>query len=448
MQGKKVQIISLGCPKNQVDSEVMASLLEKGGFRLTERRDDASVVLINTCAFILPAKEEAIEEILAAALWKKGAAGRRIVVAGCLPQRYGNELAESLPEVDLFLGISDVPEIDRRLEMLFAGEKGKNGCAVIGKPTFLMNASHKRIISTPAGSAYLKIAEGCSNTCSYCVIPSIRGKARSRATDDILKEAEELASQGVRELILIAQDTTAYGRDLREKASLSRLLRELASIEGIAWIRLLYLYPGRITQELLRTIADEEKICKYLDIPIQHSDDSLLRAMRRGGNSAQLRAVIARAREIIPGVALRTSLIVGFPGETSHRFENLLSFVREIRFDHLGAFPYCREEGSRAAGLPARISEKEKQRRQDILMEEQAFISREINNSLIGSVQEVLVEGKSEREDYPLTGRCRRQAPEIDGITYLRGGKTKIGQIVSCRITAADDYDLFAEIII
>jgi len=448
VQAKKVQIISLGCPKNQVDSEVMASLLEKGGFRLTERRDDASVVLINTCAFILPAKEEAIEEILAAALWKKGAAGRRIVVAGCLPQRYGNELAESLPEVDLFLGISDVPEIDRRLEMLFAGEKGKNGCAVIGKPTFLMNASHKRIISTPAGSAYLKIAEGCSNTCSYCVIPSIRGKARSRATDDILKEAEELASQGVRELILIAQDTTAYGRDLREKASLSRLLRELASIEGIAWIRLLYLYPGRITQELLRTIADEEKICKYLDIPIQHSDDSLLRAMRRGGNSAQLRAVIARAREIIPGVALRTSLIVGFPGETSHRFENLLSFVREIRFDHLGAFPYCREEGSRAAGLPARISEKEKQRRQDILMEEQAFISREINNSLIGSVQEVLVEGKSEREDYPLTGRCRRQAPEIDGITYLRGGKTKIGQIVSCRITAADDYDLFAEIII
>ncbi|MCK9364281.1 MAG: 30S ribosomal protein S12 methylthiotransferase RimO [Syntrophales bacterium] len=447
VKGKKVQIISLGCPKNQVDSEVMASLLEKGGFRLTERREDAAVILINTCAFILPAKEEAIEEILSAALWKKGAAGRRIVVAGCLPQRYGSELAESLPEVDLFLGISDVPEIDRRLKMLFAGEKGKNGCAVIGKPTFLMNAAHKRIISTPAGSAYLKIAEGCSNSCSYCVIPSIRGKARSRGIDDIIQEAEELASQGVRELILIAQDTTAYGRDLREKTSLSRLLRELAEIDGISWIRLLYLYPGRITPELLRTIAEGKKICKYIDIPIQHSDDSILAAMRRGGNSAQLRSVIARAREIIPGVALRTSLIVGFPGETPRRFENLLSFVREIRFDHLGAFPYCREEGSKAASLPVRISELEKQRRRDILMEEQAFISREINTRLIGSVQEVLVEGKSERDDFPMTGRCRRQAPEIDGITYLKGGNAKIGQIFSCRITASDDYDLFAEII-
>lgn len=447
MRGKKVQIISLGCPKNQVDSEVMAALLEKGGFRLTERRDDASVILINTCAFILPAKEEAIEEILAAALWKKGAAGRRIVVTGCLPQRYGNELAGSLPEVDLFLGISEVPEIDRRLKMLFAGEKGKNGCAVIGEPTFLMNAANKRVISTPAGSAYLKIAEGCSNSCSYCVIPSIRGKARSRAIDDILAEAEELASRGVRELILISQDTTAYGRERRDKTSLSKLLRELVLIGGISWIRLLYLYPSRITQELLCTIAEEEKVCKYLDIPIQHSDDSILAAMRRGGNSAQLRGIIARAREIIPDVALRTSLIVGFPGETPRRFENLLSFVREISFDHLGAFPYCREEGSRAAGLPARISEREKQRRRDIVMEEQAMISREINSRLIGSVQEVLVEAKSERADFPGIGRCRRQAPEIDGITYFKGGNPSIGQLVSCRITGADDYDLFAEII-
>jgi len=425
----------------------MASLLENGGFRLTDRREEAAVILINTCAFILPAKEEAIEEILAAALWKKGVAGRRIVVTGCLPQRYGSELAESLPEVDLFLGISEVPEIARRLEGLFAGENRGNGCAAIGKPTFLMTAAHKRIISTPAGSAYLKIAEGCSNSCSYCVIPSIRGKARSRSIDDILREAEELASHGVRELILISQDTTAYGRDLRNKTSLSRLLRELVSIDGILWIRLLYLYPARITQELLRTIAEEEKVCKYIDIPIQHSDDSILAAMRRGGNSAQLSDVIARARELIPGVALRTSLIVGFPGETPRRFENLLSFIRQIRFDHLGAFPYCREEGSKAACLPARISEREKERRRDILMEEQAFISREINSRLIGSVQAVLVEGKSEREDYTITGRCRRQAPEIDGITYLRGGNPKIGQIVSCRIIDADDYDLFAEII-
>jgi ribosomal protein S12 methylthiotransferase len=447
VKGKRVHILSLGCPKNLVDSEVMAALLEKRGCLLTNSPEEASVILINTCAFILPAKEEAIEEILAAAQWKKGGAERRLVVTGCLPQRYGSELAEALPEVDLFLGISEVPEIDRHLEILLAGEGCKASRTSIGRPTFLMDADYKRIVSTPAGSAYLKISEGCSNSCSYCVIPSIRGKARSRSIDDILKEAQGLAANGVRELILIAQDTTAYGVDRRDKPSLSRLLRELAAIDGISWIRLLYLYPSRITEELLSTIAEEEKVCNYLDMPIQHSDDAILAAMRRGDDSASLRRVIARAREIIPTVALRTSLIVGFPGETIRRFENLLSFVREIRFDHLGAFPFYQEEGSRAASLPARISKREKQRRRDILMEEQSSISREINSRLTGSVQEVLVEAASERDDYPQTGRCRRQAPEIDGITYLTGGSPKVGQIITCRITAADDYDLFAEVI-
>jgi ribosomal protein S12 methylthiotransferase len=430
-----------------VDSEVMAAVLEKRGCLLTNSPEEAAVILINTCAFILPAKEEAIEEILAAAEWKKRGEDRRLVVVGCLPQRYGSQLVEALPEVDLFLGISEVPEIARHLERLFAGEGRKTSRATIGRPTFLMNADNKRIISTPAGSAYLKISEGCSNACSYCVIPSIRGKARSRSIDDILKEAQELALQGVRELILIAQDTTAYGLDRKDKPSLSRLLRELAAIDGIFWIRLLYLYPSRITVELLSTIADEEKICNYLDMPIQHSDDAILTAMRRGDNNASLRRVIAMAREIIPTVALRTSLIVGFPGETVRRFENLLSFAREIRFDHLGAFPFYQEEGSPAASLTARISKREKQRRRDVVMEEQSFISREINSRLIGSVQEVIVEAKSGRDDYPHTGRCRRQAPEIDGITYIAGGSPQVGQIVSCRITAADDYDLFSEVI-
>ena len=447
MKEKKVYIISLGCPKNQVDSEVMASALTAKGFQLTPRRDDASIILINTCAFILPAKEEAIEEILEAALWKKGSPDRHLVVTGCLPQRYKKQLSEALPEVDIFLGISEVPDIGLHLGMLLSGKKQKIRRMVVGKPTFLMNAANKRIISTPPGSAYIKISEGCSNNCSFCVIPSIRGKARSRKMGDILDEAFELASRGVREIIVIAQDTTAYGLDLKEKPSLSMLLAEIAKIKDIAWIRLLYLHPVRITEKLLCTIANEEKICDYLDIPVQHSDDSILKAMRRYGNSSFLRQVISQARDIIPGVAIRTSLIVGFPGETPRRFENLLSFVQEIRFDHLGVFPYSREEGSHAASFPSRISEREKLRRREILMEEQAIISSNINNRLIGSQQAVLVEGKSELNEFPVIGRCRRQAPDIDGVTYLKGGNPKEGEIVFCRITGADDYDLFAEII-
>ena len=445
MKAKTVHIVSLGCPKNQVDSEVMAAAMTAKGFRLMPRRDDASIILINTCAFILPAKEEAIEEILEAAFWKKGAPDRHLVVTGCLPQRYKKELSKTLPEVDLFLGISEVPDIGLYLDMLLSGEKCRR--MVVGSPTFLMNAANKRIISTPQGSAYIKISEGCSNNCSFCVIPSIRGKTRSRKMDDILEEASELASRGVRELILIAQDTTAYGLDLKEKPPLRVLLAELAKINDINWIRLLYLHPARITEELLRTIANEEKICDYLDVPVQHCDDSILKAMRRQGSSPFLRQVIAQARDIIPGVAIRTSLIVGFPGETPKRFENLHSFIQEIRFDHLGVFPYSREEGSYAASFPSRISEQEKLRRRDILMEEQAIISGNINNRLIGTMQDVLVEGKSELSEFPVTGRCRRQAPEIDGVTYLKGGKPKEGEIVACRITGAGDYDLFAEMI-
>jgi ribosomal protein S12 methylthiotransferase len=445
MKGKAVHIISLGCPKNQVDSEVMAAALIAKGFRLTPSRDDAAIILINTCAFILPAKEEAIEEILEAVLWKKDAPDRHLVVTGCLPQRYKKELGKALPEVDMFLGISEVPDIGRYLDMLLSGEKSRR--MVVGSPTFLMNAANKRIISTPPGSAYIKISEGCSNNCSFCVIPSIRGKARSRKMNDILEEASELASRGVHELILIAQDTTAYGLDLQQKTPLSVLLAELAKINDIHWIRLLYLHPARITEELLRTIANEEKICNYLDVPVQHSNDSILKAMRRQGSSSFLRQVISQARDMIPGVAIRTSLIVGFPGETPKRFENLLSFIQEIRFDHLGVFPYSREEGSYAASFPSRISEQEKLRRRDILMEEQAIISGNINNRLIGTTQDVLVEGKSELSEFPVTGRCRRQAPEIDGVTYLKGGKPKEGEIVACRITGAGDYDLFAEMI-
>jgi ribosomal protein S12 methylthiotransferase len=445
---RKVHIVSLGCPKNQVDSEVMAAVLADGGYVVTARPEEASIILINTCAFILPAKEESIEEILRMAAWKQGRKGpcTHLVVTGCLPQRYGRDLEKALPEVDLFLGIAEIPRIGRHLDgLLQAAPRRKR--SVIGKPTFLMNAGHRRLITGPSHSAYLKISDGCSNRCSYCAIPTIRGRARSRTADDILKEAEVLAAQGVRELIITAQDTTAYGLDRKGKPKPDRLLREIAGVSGISWIRLLYAYPAHLTKELLQTMAEEEKICHYLDIPIQHSDDSILRAMHRQGDNALIRNVINKAREILPDIALRTSLIVGFPGETQRRFENLLSFVREIRFDHLGVFAYSREEGTKASALRSRISEREKERRRGILMEEQARISRDLNRSLIGTRQEILVEGRGDLAGYTRIGRSRRQAPEIDGVTYLRGGEPDIGALVTCRIIDADDYDLFAEII-
>lgn len=448
MPAKKVHIVSLGCPKNLVDSEVMAASLAAGGYLPTDRPEEASVILINTCAFILPAKEESIEEILRMAAWKRGGKGpcTHLVATGCLPQRYGHDLTKALPEVDLFLGIAEIPHIARHLDSLFEAVPRRRH-SVIGKPSFLMTSNHRRLIPAPTHSAYLKIADGCTNRCSYCAIPSIRGKARSRTIHDIVKEAELLAAQGVRELIVTAQDTTAYGMDRKGKPTLSRLLGRVASVSGIAWIRILYTYPAHLTEELLRTIAGEEKICHYLDIPIQHSDDAILRAMHRRGDGKLIRNIIENAREIVPDIALRTSLITGFPGETPRRFENLLSFIREIRFDHLGVFTYSREEGTEAAALPSRISEKEKQRRREILMEAQAGISRDINSALIGTLQEVLVEGEGDLAGYPHVGRCRRQAPEIDGVTHIRGGATKAGALVACRIVDADDYDLFGEMI-
>jgi len=448
MPVKKVHIVSLGCPKNLVDSEVMAAALSASGYQIADRPEEAHVILINTCAFILPAKEESIEEILRMAAWKGDGKGpcTHLVVTGCLPQRYGRQLEEALPEVDLFLGIAEIPHIGRHLDSLFQPE-GRRRHSIIGKPTFLMNAGHRRLISAPAHSAYLKIADGCSNRCSYCAIPDIRGRARSRTIDDVVQEAELLAAQGVRELILTAQDTTAYGLDRKGQSRLSDLLRTLTKVIGISWIRVLYTYPAHLTEELLQTLAEEEKICRYLDIPIQHSDDTLLKAMHRQGDSTLIRSVIKRAREIVPGIALRTSLITGFPGETPRRFQNLLSFVQEIRFDHLGAFTYSPEEGTEAAGFPSRISEKEKLRRRDILMEAQAGISGDINRTLIGTRQEVLIEGESDSAGYTHAGRCRRQAPEIDGVTHVQGGGLRTGELVACRITAADEYDLFAEVI-
>jgi len=423
----------------------MAAALTQEGFDITPSADRAELILINTCAFIRSAKEEAIETILQMTRLKRGGSCQFLVVTGCLPQRYGADLAKALPEVDLFAGTGEVSRIASHVRTLYSGRQ--DICrTIISSPDFLMNAGNRRLLSTQPHTAYLKIAEGCSNRCSYCVVPSVRGPARSRATVDILREADMLAASGAKELILVAQDTTAYGTDILDSPGLPGLLEELSRISSLKWIRLLYTNPAGLTSRLFEVLAGNEKFCPYIDMPIQHIDDTVLQIMNRRSDSRCIRKVIASAREIIPVVALRTSLIVGFPGESKKRFEKLRLFVEEARFDHLGVFTYSREEGTHAAALRSRTSEKEKQRRRDILMELQSGISLNINQSLVGSIQEVLVEAATGDTQYPYTGRCRRQAPEIDGITYIQGKKLTPGDFVACRITHADPYDLFASV--
>lgn len=445
-KSNKVRIITLGCPKNLIDSEVMGGLLNQADYRLVNVNDPADIVILNTCAFINPAKEEAIDEILTLVEEKKTNNPQlRIVVAGCLTQRYGREFFTQIPEVDLFIGTGEVGNIVGHLNKLNQ-EKFKRQ-SVITKPNFLMNFEHPRMLSSKTSSAYVKISDGCSNRCSYCVIPSIRGPARSRKPDDILQEVEILAKNGIKEIIIVAQDTTSYGRDLKVRPHLSSLLNDMAKIKRIKWIRLLYAHPARVTVDLLETLAANEKICRYVDLPIQHIDDDILKAMNRKVTGTKIKEVISQARRIIPDVALRTSLIVGFPGETPTRFNRLLDFVNETKFDHLGVFTYSREEGTSAAKSKSHVSEKEKERRRETIMNEQAAISLAINKTLIGSIQEVIIEEKSDHGGYAYMGRCRRQSPEIDGVTYIKDSTSAIGSIVKCQITAVDEYDLFGKTI-
>lgn len=444
MKNKTIHFVSLGCSKNLIDSEVMAALLIKAGFGITPSEQEADVIIINTCTFILPAKEESIDEIIRMAEWKKDGKCGYLVVTGCLPQRYGTILQKEIPEIDLLLGTGEIPRIADFIGNLLE-DASSDRQSFIGEPSFLMDSTYSRLLPTSSCSAYLKIAEGCSNCCSYCVIPSVRGRYRSREVDDILKEAEMLARAGMKEINITAQDTILYGRDLKGKPGLSLLLREMASMDGIMWIRLLYAYPAYLTGEILQTIAEEEKICNYIDIPIQHIDDDILKAMNRKGGSGHIRNTLNMARDIIPGVALRTSLIAGFPGETPEKFGRLLDFIKWARFENLGVFEYSREEGTAAADFPAHVAEKEKKRRKDVLMEEQSKISHEINQSRIGDLSDVLIEDESDRPDFQYIGRIRGQAPEIDGITYVSADDAVVGDIISCRITSAGVYDLFAE---
>ena len=438
----KLNIISLGCSKNLVDSEVMGGEICARGMTIVETPHDADVVIVNTCGFIQPAKEEAIEVILTMAAEKKKRP-LKLIVAGCLAQRYAKSLLTEIPEVDLFVGVGEVGRITDHLQGLTAAKPRRK--AVISKPDFLMTSRHERILSSNSVTAYLKISDGCSNCCTYCAIPSIRGKARSRKPDDILIEAQSLIRRGVKEIILIGQDTTAYGRDLKARPKLSNLLGDLAALPGLSWLRLLYAHPAHITADVLEAIASHPNICRYLDLPIQHIDNTILTAMNRKVTAARISEILTEARNILPDVALRTSIIVGFPGETENRFERLLDFVRRARFDHLGVFTYSCEEGTKAFDLLSRISEKEKERRRDAVLSEQADISHSINATLIGSMQDVLIEEPSERKGYAFVGRSRRQAPEIDGVTYIKDKNLKIGDIVTCKITSADHYDLYGK---
>jgi ribosomal protein S12 methylthiotransferase len=441
---EKVSLVSLGCPKNLVDAEVMLGYLAREGYEVTTDERDADIIIVNTCSFIKEAKQESVDTILDLADRKHDGRCRLLIVTGCLPQRYQEELTKELPEVDIFVGTGDYP----RIVEIIAEQRGSGGqIRYTGDPNFLYNGDLPRLKSSPYYTAYLKIAEGCSNCCSYCVIPALRGAFRSRPMDKLLREARELVAGGVKEINLIAQDITAYGKDLADGESLEALIDELARLEGLRWIRLLYAYPDGIRDSLMRILRDEEKVCKYLDIPLQHISDPMLKRMNRRSSEAETRQLITRLRREIPGIALRTSLIVGFPGETEEDFRKLLHFVEETQFDHLGVFCYSREEGTPAAVMPGQVSERIKRERYKKLMRAQARLSFKRNRRLIDTLDQVIIEGYSEETDLLLKGRSSRQAPDIDGQVYITAGTANIGDIVTLRITDSSDYDLIGEIV-
>jgi ribosomal protein S12 methylthiotransferase len=441
---EKVSMVSLGCPKNLVDAEVMLGFLDRSGYEVTTDEKEADIIIVNTCSFIKEAKQESVDTILDLADRKHDGRCNMLIVTGCLPQRYKDELSRELPEVDIFIGTGDYPRISEIIE-----EKRKTAGQLncIGNPYLDYDENFPRLKSTPLYSAYLKIAEGCSNCCSYCLIPSLRGPYHSRPMARLMEEARGLVAGGVKELNIVAQDVTSYGKDLPEETSLELLLRELVKIEGLQWIRLLYVYPDGITDPLIQLIKTEEKICKYLDIPLQHISDPVLCAMKRRGTSSEIHKLLAKLRTEIPDIALRTSLIVGFPGETEEDFSKLLHFVEEAQFDRLGIFGYSREDGTPAAGLPDQISERIKRERGKKIMKVQARVSFKRNRRLINSLEQVIVEGLSDETDLLLKGRSSRQAPDIDGQVYITDGNALVGDIVTLKITDSSDYDLIGEIV-
>jgi ribosomal protein S12 methylthiotransferase len=436
----KVGMISLGCPKNQVDAEIMLAKLHSAGFELTNEAGLSDVVIINTCGFIEEAKKESIENILEMALLKKEGTIKGIVVSGCLAQRYFDDMQKEFPEVNCIVSVGSAGEIIKAVETAYSNKTQH----FFGEPQDL-ELSGDRIITTLPFYAYLKIAEGCDNCCTYCIIPKLRGHFRSRPIEQLVEEAQKLADDGVRELILVAQDTTRYGEDLYGKAELPKLLHELCKIEQLVWIRVLYGYPDRITDELIETIASEPKIAKYLDIPIQHVNDRILKAMHRRGNKQLIIDVVNKLRERIPGIVLRTTVITGFPGETEQEFTELSEFIGEMRFERLGAFTYSCEDGTAAALFDGQLDEEVKQHRQQIIMEQQETIGRDYNESKIGKKIKVITEG-FDRYAECYFGRSEADAPDIDGkVFFTSKAKVGAGTFVNVKVTDVMDWDLMGE---
>ncbi len=439
----KVYLISLGCAKNLVDSENMLGILKQRGFIVVSDLGAAEIAIINTCGFIRPSVEEALDTILEVAAEKKKGNLRKLFVVGCLVQRYGYKLQKELPEVDGWIGTGEIHRIGNVLDQERCGEKG----LLIGRPAYLADHKTPRLRATPFHTAYLKIAEGCSHGCTYCTIPKLRGPFRSRKPDSLTIEAEGLAEAGVKEINLIAQDTTMYGRDLRPEATLEDLLERLVKVRGIRWIRILYGHPQRVSSRLLEMMEREEVICPYLDLPLQHVNAKVLKAMGRDDEGASPWELIGRIRSRERRISLRTTLMLGFPGETEQAFRELYEFVRAAKFDHLGAFIFSPERGTPAAHLARRVKREKAEERLDAIMRLQAEISKEKSRTLVGEIIPVLLEGVSDETDLLLRGRTATMAPDVDGQVLINKGVGKIGEIVPVRITEAHAYDLVGEIL-
>lgn len=437
---EKVKVVTLGCDKNRVDSEIMSGLIHERGYSLVENNEDATVIIVNTCGFIDAAKEESVNTILELAELKETANLKALIVSGCLTQRYKKELMNEMPEIDGIVGTGDFDKINDIIDQALAGRKP----ILVGNPAFNYEKALPRRVTTPRYTAYIKIAEGCDNACTFCSIPIMRGKFRSRTIESITAEAETLAAQGVREISLIAQDSTNYGTDLYDTFMLPTLLNRVSEVPGIEWVRLHYAYPGFFSDELIETIAANPKVCKYVDMPLQHSEDAILKRMRRPGRQRDARELIAKIRARIPNVALRTSIIVGFPGETEQDFANLCEFVKEMRFDRLGVFTYSKEEDTPAARLPDHIPDEVKEFRAATLMEIQREISREANGKRIGEQLDVLIERYDGRNDV-YVGRSQYDAPDVDGEVFVTNCRVGIGEFQKVRITHSFEFDLSGE---
>ena len=441
----KISFVSLGCDKNLIDSEIMLGLIDEKGYIITPNDSEADVIIINSCGFILDANQEAIDKVLEMADYKANGNCKALIVTGCMAQRYKDEIVESLPEVDAVVGTGDFENIGAVIDRLLNGEKKVQ---LVTDINHLLNEnnSYKRMVTTTGGFSYLKIAEGCDNRCTYCTIPSLRGKYRSRNIESLVKEAQILADKGVRELILIAQDTSLYGKDLYGEQKLHVLLQEISKIEDIKWIRILYCYPENVYDELIDEMASNSKVLHYLDMPVQHTNDRILKLMGRRSTGDKIKDTVNRLRAKMPDMCIRTTLITGFPTETQEEFESVIDFMKEVKFDRLGVFTYSPEEGTPACRMDGQIDEEIKAQRKESIMEAQMEISAELGQKFVGKTLEVIVEGKIEDEDDLYCGRSFRDCYEIDGFVFFKSSEELIaGDFYNIKITSAGDYDLIGE---